>query len=74
MPKSIIIENSQLKFTNSEDSDLNLFGLVIDNTYLQMPTGNTLQRPAVAQIGMIRFNTETKKTEGYNGNNWINLS
>ena len=73
MPKSIAIENSALKFTNSEDSDLNLFGLTLDNTYLKLPTGNTAQRPASPQAGMIRFNTETNKTEGYNGIAWIDV-
>lgn len=73
MPKSITIENSNLKFTNTEDSDLNFFGLIIDNTYLQIPSGNTLQRPSNSEAGMIRFNTETNKTEGYNGIDWINL-
>ncbi len=74
MTKSIVIKNSNITFTNSEDSDLNLFGLVIDNTYMQLPTGNTLQRPTVPQIGMIRFNTETSKAEGYNGNVWTTLT
>jgi len=74
MPKSIAIKNSTITFTNSEDSDLNLFGLVIDNTYMQLPTGNTLQRPPVPEIGMIRFNTETNKVEGYNGNVWTTLT
>lgn len=74
MPKSITIENSALKFTNSEDSDLNLFGLALDNTYLKLPVGNTAQRPASPQTGMIRFNTETNKTEGYDGLTWIELT
>ena len=74
MPKSITIENSNLKFTNTEDSDLNLFGLIIDNTYLKLPTGNTLQRPAIAETGMLRFNTDTRYVEGYDGNNWKSLS
>lgn len=73
MPKNITIENSALKFTNSEDSDLNLFGLVVDNTYLKLPTGSTAQRPASPQTGMIRFNTETNRIEGYEGYFWVNL-
>ena len=73
MSKSIAIENSALKFTNSEDSDLNLFGLTLDNTYLKLPTGNTAQRPASPQTGMIRFNSQTNSLEGYNGTLWANL-
>ena len=73
MPKSIAIENSVLKFTNSEDSDLNLFGLTLDNTYLKLPTGNTAERPISAEAGMLRFNSETNEVEGFNGNTWINI-
>lgn len=73
MPKSITIENSNLKFTNTEDSDLNFFGLIIDNTYLQIPSGNTLQRPSNSEAGMIRFNSQTNSLEGYNGTLWANL-
>ena len=73
MSKSITIENSKLKYTNTHDSDLNLFGLVIDNGSLKLPSGNTAQRPASPQAGMIRFNNETNKTEGYAGTSWIDL-
>jgi hypothetical protein len=73
MSKSITIENSNLKFSNTEDSDLNFFGLIVDNTYLQIPAGNTLQRPSNSQQGMIRFNSETNSLEGYTGSIWTNL-
>jgi hypothetical protein len=73
MSKSITIENSNLKFSNTEDSDLNFFGLIVDNTYLQIPSGNTLQRPSNSQEGMIRFNSETNSLEGYTGSIWTNL-
>ena len=37
------------------------------------PTGTTSQRPATGQEGMVRFNSETKRFEGYNGTEWINI-
>lgn len=37
------------------------------------PTGTTAQRPSVAQQGMVRFNSETKRFEGYNGTDWVNI-
>jgi len=40
---------------------------VIDSTgYLQLPVGNTLQRPANATNGMIRFNSDTSSFEVFN--------
>lgn len=37
------------------------------------PTGTTAQRPSEAQEGMVRFNSQTKRFEGYNGSEWINI-
>ena len=37
------------------------------------PRGTTAQRPSEAQEGMVRFNSETKRFEGYNGSEWINI-
>lgn len=37
------------------------------------PTGTTVQRPTSAQEGMVRFNSDTKRFEGYNGTEWINI-
>lgn len=73
MPK-LSIENSALTFTNSEDSELNLFGLTTNSTHLTLPTGTTEQRPNSAQTGMIRFNTDTNKVEGYDGTSWVDLT
>jgi len=39
---------------------------------LQLPTGDTASRPT-AQLGMIRYNTDTNLYEGYDGN-WIALN
>jgi hypothetical protein len=39
------------------------------NGALNLPTGNTSQRPT-ASTGMLRFNSETGSFEGYNGTSW----
>ena len=38
-----------------------------------MPVGTTAQRPASPVQGMVRFNSDTNKFEGYDGTDWINL-
>ena len=38
-----------------------------------MPVGTTAQRPGSPVQGMIRFNSDTSKFEGYDGTDWINL-
>ena len=40
---------------------------------LQLPTGNTSQRPASPQAGYMRFNSETTRLEIYGGSDWILL-
>jgi hypothetical protein len=37
---------------------------------LVLPTGNTTQRPATAETGTIRFNTDTDRAEIFDGANW----
>jgi len=51
---------------NSSTIDIEEGGLVI-------PSGNTLQRPQSPVAGMIRFNTDIAKIEGYYGTNWANI-
>ena len=46
---------------------------ISSNQSLIIPVGNTLQRPT-AQSGMIRFNSQMGRYEGYDGVNWIKLS
>lgn len=41
--------------------------------YTKLQTGDTASRPNPAQAGMIRFNTQTSKFEGFDGTNWVNL-
>ena len=40
----------------------------------QIAKGNTSERPNPAQVGMIRFNTETDKLENYVSSGWQNVS
>ena len=40
---------------------------------IRIPSGTTAQRPSVPAVGMIRYNTDTQKFEGYDGN-WIVLT
>lgn len=49
-----------------------LKNLTINDTgYLQMPSGTIAQRPASPSQGMIRYNTDFKENEYYNGTDWI---
>jgi len=36
-----------------------------------VPTGTTAQRPGTPTTGMIRFNSDTSRFEGYNGTAWV---
>ena len=56
--------------------------LVIDNSgnidftttaALNLPVGTEAQRPGTAAAGMIRFNDDSDKFEGYDGTNWGSL-
>ena len=40
---------------------------------IQLPVGTTAERPTPV-AGMVRFNSTTKRFEGYNGIEWVNLS
>jgi len=73
MAKTFSVTDGGIQISNSEDSELNLFGFNISSNYLTTPSGNTLQRPNPAETGMIRFNTDIGKLEGYDGNTWVNI-
>ena len=51
-------------------------GAVIINSdqSLQIPVGDTSQRPATPTNGMIRYNSEIGQYEGWNGTYWLKLS
>lgn len=69
------IQDNELRSTTNENFVIkpNGTGIVyIDSTQsLRLPSGNTGQRGA--QVGGIRYNTETTHFEGYNGSNWVIL-
>lgn len=53
----------------------NLKNVTIDNTgFLQYPKGTQSQRPPNPTLGMVRYNTEIKNLEHYNGTEWIKTS
>ena len=58
------------------DTNLTVDG-TIDNSSntgaMSFPVGTTAQRPGSASAGMVRFNSETSRFEGYNGSEWINI-
>ena len=74
MPKSISFSNQGVQLSNSEDSELTIQGISIASDYMTLPSGNTAQRPAAPETGMIRFNTETANVEGYMGTAWVNIA
>lgn len=43
---------------------------VNDTGYLRMPSGTTAQRPGSPVAGMMRYNTDSKVKEFYDGTNW----
>jgi hypothetical protein len=74
MPKSISFSNQGVQLSNSEDSELTIQGIDISSDYMTLPSGNTAQRPAAPEAGMMRFNTETANVEGYMGTEWVNIA
>lgn len=40
---------------------------------IRVPKGTTSDRPGSPESGMIRFNTNSNKFEGYDGTSWVNL-
>jgi hypothetical protein len=73
MAKTISITDQGVQLSNSEDSELSVFGVTITPEYMTVPSGNTAQRPNPAEAGMIRLNTETGNLEGYKGTGWVNI-
>ena len=65
---SITIDGEAGTFTK-DNNDIKL-----SDDALTIPSGNTAERPQSPVSGMIRFNTETGKVEGYVDNIWEELS
>jgi len=47
---------------------------VNDNGFVKFPEGTDLQRPNSPAQGMMRFNSNTGKLEGYDGSKWQNIA
>lgn len=73
MSKLITFTDQGITLSNSEDSELLLCGVAITSDVITIPSGNTAQRPAAPEAGMMRFNTETVNFEGYMGTDWVNI-
>ena len=64
----------------SANSDITLTpqgtgGVIIDSTHaFKIPVGTDAQRPVSPSNGMIRYNTDRNRYEGYTGSYWIQLS
>jgi hypothetical protein len=43
------------------------------NTAVQVPLGQTASRPTTPVAGMIRFNTNSRDLEGYDGIEWLSI-
>jgi len=64
---------------NTTDSDIVITpgtGIVkvISKTGLQIPVGNTVERPVAPETGCIRFNTYLDRAEIFNGTDWNGFS
>jgi len=57
-----------LRFTTSQNIIFNSSGA------FTVPVGNTAQRPSSAVNGMIRYNTNTARLEGYINSAWANIA
>jgi len=74
---NLFIDNNKIYTTSSNNLELESPAGRIIRCYgggLQIPAGNTSQRPSIAQstLGTIRFNTETTSYEGYLGTDDLN--
>jgi len=61
--------------TVSPLSQLHVVGnaIIASNSFIRMPLGTTVQRPAAPVTGMFRFNTTNTTFEGYTGTAWSRL-
>ena len=64
---SFTIDAEAGTFTESNDT------ITIKDSAITIPAGNTAQRSQNPIAGMIRFNTDIAKIEGYDGTNWANI-
>lgn len=79
IPRSITGTASEIDVANGDGaSNPPTIGLA-DNPVLPgaagvtLPTGNTAARPALPANGLLRYNSQTSRFEGYQGGNWSNF-
>jgi hypothetical protein len=63
--------NNSLVTITSTDSNLATFH---STGSITLPTGSSLDRPALPNSGMIRYNTDLLALEFYNGGGWVALN
>jgi len=71
------IQENEIRSNNNNDITLTPSGtgiVSINSTQsLKLPVGITSERPLIPQIGMVRFNSELNRYEGYSNSGWIKL-
>ena len=65
-----VASNSNITLTPNGSGSV----IVNSNQSIQIPVGDTSQRPATPSNGMIRYNSELGQYEGWNGTYWLKLS
>jgi hypothetical protein len=74
------IEVGEFVITGNTITNTNSFTILSSNNYVKIPGtggvvipfGSDLERPAITELGMIRFNTDNNALEIYNGTMWSN--
>ena len=65
-----VVTNSNITLTPQGTGNV----IISSNQSIQIPVGDTASRPDPASNGMIRYNTDLQRYEGYNGSYWLTLS
>jgi hypothetical protein len=70
------VQENEIRINTGSDMVLtpNGTGIVTVNSTqsIKLPVGNTLARPT-GEAGMVRFNSQLSRYEGYDGTNWIRI-
>ena len=71
------VQENEIRSNSNNDITLtpNGTGIVSINSTqsLKLPVGITSERPLIPQVGMVRFNSELNRYEGYSASGWIKL-
>ncbi len=71
------VQENEIRINSGTDMVLtpNGTGIVnINSTQsIKIPVGTTLERPSPASAGMVRFNTDLTRYEGYDGSQWVRI-